>query len=251
MKPTATCCPAEHLQNEHRRGLFKMAMGASVLASAASVNLLMTGKTHAASLTQAQRDQLTADQVISLLKQGNRRFRNGEPQEHDYLAQKISSASGQYPAAAILSCIDSRAPAEIIFDTGIGDAFNARVAGNAANEDLIGSLEFACAAAGAKLVLVMGHSACGAIQGAIAGVQLGHLTGLLDRIKPSIDATVFAGERSAQNEKFVDAVAITHVLNTVQTIRQKSSILATLEAEGKIKMVGAIYHLSNGMVEFL
>jgi carbonic anhydrase len=172
-------------------------------------------------------------------------------QAHDYLAQKRATAGGQYPAAAILSCIDSRAPAEIIFDAGIGDTFNARVAGNIANDDLIGSLEFACAAAGAKLVVVMGHTACGAIKGAIDNVELGHLSALLNKIKPAVAATTFTGERTSKNAAFVDAVASTNVRRTVDDIRQRSAILSGLEREGKIKIVPSIYDLATGRVEFL
>jgi carbonic anhydrase len=172
-------------------------------------------------------------------------------QAHDYLAQKRATAGGQYPAAAILSCIDSRAPAEIILDAGIGDTFNARIAGNIANDDLLGSLEFACAAAGAKLILVMGHTSCGAIKGAIDGVELGHLTGLLSKIKPAVPATSYSGDRSSKNAAFVDEVAKTNVLRTVNDIRQQSSVLSGLEKDGKIKVVGSMYHLVGGRVEFL
>jgi carbonic anhydrase len=132
------------------------------------------------------------------MKQGNERFRLGHESPHDYLAQQKASASGQFPAAIILSCIDSRAPAETIMDLGIGDCFNARVAGNIANDDIIGSMEFACKVAGAKVVLVMGHTLCGAIKGAIDKVQLGNLTGLLIKIRPAVEATAYQGERSAQ-----------------------------------------------------
>jgi carbonic anhydrase len=202
-------------------------------------------------LTEEDRDRLTPDEIINMLKQGNDRFRSGKMLPHDYLAQKRATAGGQYPAAAILSCIDSRAPAEIIFDTEIGDAFNARVAGNIANDDLTGSLEFACALAGAKVILVMGHTACGAIKGAVAGAQLGSLTGLLDKIKPAVEATQYDGERSSTNAAFVDAVASTNVRHTMAEIRRRSSLLAGLEKDGKIKIAGAMYNLGDGQVEFL
>lgn len=205
----------------------------------------------AAALTREQRDRLTPDQVIAHMKLGNERFRSGKMQAPNYLAQKRATAGGQYPAAAILSCIDSRAPAEIIFDARIGDTFNARVAGNIANDDLIGSLEFACAAAGAKVVLVMGHTACGAIKGAIDNVQLGHLTALLAKIEPAIPATTFTGERTSQNAQFVDAVAATNARRTVDEIRARSTVLSGLEKEGKIKMLPSMYHLGGGLVEFL
>src|SRR5438445_789241 len=138
---------------------------------------------YAAALTRAQRDKLTPDDIIALMKKGNERFRLGQESPHDYLAQQKGSAKGQYPAAVILSCIDSRAPAETIMDLGIGDCFNARVAGNIANDDIVGSMEFACKVAGAKVVLVMGHTACGAIKGAIDKVQLGWSSSSVDEAR--------------------------------------------------------------------
>ena len=185
-----------------------------------------------------------------MMKQGNERFRTGKMLQHDYLAQKRATAADQYPAAAILSCIDSRAPAEIILDTGIGDTFNARVAGNVADDDLIGSLEFACALAGAKAVVVMGHTSCGAIKGAIDDAKLGNLTGLLEKIKPAVAATKYEGERSSKNGEFVDAVAKSNVGLTIDEIRRRSDILAGLEKAGKIKIAGAMYNLVGGRVEF-
>ena len=202
-------------------------------------------------LSKEERDKLTPDQVIELLKRGNQRFRSGTTEPHDYLAQKRTSADGQYPAAAILGCIDSRAPAEILFDGRIGDAFNARIAGNIVNDDLLGSLEFACAVAGAKLVVVLGHTACGAIKGAIDNARLGHLTGLLNEIKPAVDATPYEGDRTGSNQEFVDRVAQTNVRLTVAAIRTRSDTLAGLERDGKIKIVGWMYNLVGGRVEFL
>jgi len=234
--------------NANRRTALRL-FGGSCLAFA-GLRLGVPESARAAALTREQRDALTPDQVIEMLKGGNERFRTGKMQAHDYLAQKRASAAGQYPAAAILSCIDSRAPAEIILDTGIGDTFNARVAGNIANDDIIGSLEFACAAAGAKVVLVMGHTACGAVKGAIDNVELAHLTALLDKIKPAVSATTFSGERAGKNADFVDAVAVTNVRRTVDEIRRHSSVLAGLEQQGKIKVVPSMYHLVGGRVEF-
>jgi carbonic anhydrase len=221
------------------------------LAAAAGLGLLSLRPSRAASLTREERDKLTPGEVIAMLKQGNDRFRSGKMLPHDYLMQKRATANGQYPAAAILSCIDSRAPAEIIFDAEIGGLFNARVAGNIANDDLLGSLEFACALAGAKVVLVMGHTACGAIKGAIDDAKLGNLTGLLDKIKPAVAATAFEGARSAKNDAFVDAVARTNVLATLADIRRQSEVLAGLEKDGKIKIAGAMYNLVGGKVDFL
>jgi carbonic anhydrase len=243
----ACCAGATDLA---RRSLLKSAIGAAAFAAVGGASWLMPGLAQAAALTKEQRDAMTPDQVIAMLKEGNERFCAGKMQGHDYLAQKRASAGGQYPAAVILSCIDSRAPAEIILDAGIGDTFNGRVAGNVANDDLLGSMEFACALAGAKLVLVMGHTACGAIKGAIDNAKLGNLTGLLDKIKPAVEATKFSGERTSKNDAFVDAVAATNVRQTVTEIRRRSDVLAGLEKDGKIKIVGSMYHLVGGKVEF-
>jgi carbonic anhydrase len=223
----------------------------SVATAAAVVTMAPFGNlAYGAALTKAQRDKLTPDQIIELMKNGNQRFRLGKESPHNYLAQQKQSAKGQYPAAVILSCIDSRAPAEKIMDLGIGDTFNARVAGNISNDDILGSMEFACKLAGAKVVLVMGHTACGAIKGAIDNAQLGNLTGLLGKIRPAVDTTKYQGERSASNYGFVNAVARTNVELTVADIRRRSSVLADLEKSGAIKIVGAMYNLESGLIEF-
>src|SRR5262249_52389212 len=184
-----------------RRAFLKAASAGGVVTLVAPA--LSGGIAWAAALTKAERDRMTPDEIIQLMKKGNERFRTGQKTRHDYLAQQRASAKGQHPAAVLLSCIDSRAPAETIMDLGIGDVFNARVAGNIANDDSLGSMEFACQVAGAKVVLVMGHTACGAIKGAIDRVELGHLTGLLAKIQPAVDATAYQGERSAKNYAFV------------------------------------------------
>jgi carbonic anhydrase len=223
-------------------------------AAAATTVLGMTpagNVAYGAALTKAQREQMTPDEIIALMKSGNQRFRLGKESPHDYLAQQRASAKGQYPAAVILSCIDSRAPAETIMDLGIGDCFNARVAGNIANDDVIGSMEFACKVAGAKVVLVMGHTSCGAIKGAIDNVQLGSLTGLLAKIRPAVSATEYQGERSAKNYDFVDAVARKNVELTMADIHRRSAVLADLESSGAIRIVGSMYNLESGLVEFL
>lgn len=204
-----------------------------------------------AALTEAQRQKLTPDDIIAAMKKGNERFRLGKETPHEYLAQQKASAKGQHPAAVILSCIDSRAPAETIMDLGIGDCFNARVAGNIANDDILGSMEFACQVAGAKVILVMGHTACGAIKGAIDRVQLGNLTGLLTKIQPAVDATEYQGERSAKNYAFVDAVARKNVELTMAGIHSHSAVIAALETKGAVKIAGAMYNLESGVVEFL
>lgn len=249
MSKITDCCSEENHPNS-RRSVLKAALGMTVAGVIGGIGLGLPQISYAAALTQEERDKLTPDQIVESLKQGNKRFTSGKALQHDYLAQKRASAEGQFPAAVILSCIDSRAPAEIILDTGIGETFNARVAGNIANDDLIGSLEFASAAAGAKVILVMGHTACGAIKGAIDNVELGNLTGLLNRIKPAIEVTQFDGEKSSKNEKYVDAVAKTNVKNTMDEIRKNSEIIRKLEQEGKVKIVGSMYNLNNGEVEF-
>jgi carbonic anhydrase len=223
------------------------AAGGAVVAGA----VLSPSLTWAAALTKAERDRMTPDEIIQLMKSGNERFRKGQKTTQDYLAQQRASAKGQYPAAVLLSCIDSRAPAETIMDLGIGDVFNARVAGNVANEDIVGSMEFACQVSGAKVVLVMGHTACGAIKGAIDQVQLGNLTGLLAKIRPAVDATTSAGERSSKNYAFVDAVARKNVELTLADIRRRSPIIAGLESKGTVKLAGAMYNLESAAVEFL
>src|SRR5215470_13321879 len=205
----------------------------------------------AAALTKAQRDRMTPDEIIQLMKKGNERFRRGERTTQSYLAQQRASAGGQYPAAVLLSCIDSRAPAETIMDLGIGDVFNARVAGNIVNDDILGSIEFACQVAGAKVVLVMGHTACGAIKGAIDRVELGNLTGLLAKIRPAVEATAYQGERSAKNYAFVDAVARKNVELTMAGIHSRSAVIAALETKGAVKIAGAMYNLESAAIDFL
>lgn len=201
-------------------------------------------------LTEARRDELSPDQILEAAKEGNRRFREGGMISRDFLAEQQATASGQFPAAVLLTCVDSRAPAEVILNLGIGDTFNARVAGNIANTDILGSMEFATALAGARLVCVMGHTACGAIMGAIDAAELGHLTGLLAKIRPAVEATRFEGDRSSKNAAFVDAVARTNVELTMGEIRRQSPVLAGLEKEGKIKIVGSMYDIGTGVVDF-
>jgi carbonic anhydrase len=165
------------------------------------------------------------------MKRENARFQRGERKARNYLREQGASAAGQYPAAVLLSCIDSRAPAEVIMDLGIGDVFNCRVAGNIENNDILGSMEFACKLSGAKVVVVMGHTACGAIKGAIADAELGNLTGLLAKIKPAVQATIYDGVRSATNYAFVDAVSRKNVELTIANVRQHSPVLAEVETK--------------------
>jgi carbonic anhydrase len=211
---------------------------------------LFSSVAHADALTKEQRARMTPEDIIAAMKRGNERFRKGERKDRNYLREQRASAKGQYPAAVILSCIDSRAPAEVILDLGIGEVFNARVAGNIQNDDILGSLEFACKVAGVKVVLVMGHTSCGAIKGAIDNVQLGNLTGLLGKIRPAVDATAYAGERTSKNQTFVDAVARKNVELTIAQISQKSPVLKELQASHTLLIAGAMYNIDTAAVEF-
>lgn len=226
-------------------------LGMCAAAPLARLSLVQMATSPSGSLTKERRDSMSPSQVIDELKKGNERFRTGKMTTRDYLAEKRASAAGQYPAAVVLGCLDSRVPAEIIFDAGIGDTFVGRVAGNVVNDDMLGSMEFACAVSGAKIVLVLGHTACGAVKGAINDVVLGNLTGLLARIKPAISATKFDGEKSSKNGPYVDAVARTNVVLALGEIRRRSPILEDLEKKGTIQITGAMYDLSTGMVEFV
>jgi carbonic anhydrase len=241
--------PVNNLAVERRRFL-GAALGACAISPLSSWSMQLAPNM-SESLTKEQRDSMSPLQIIDELKKGNERFRAGKMAPRDYLAEKRSSAAGQYPAAIILGCVDSRVPAEIIFDVGIGDTFIGRVAGNVVNDDLLGSMEFACAVSGAKLVLVLGHTACGAIKGAIDDVELGNLTGLLARIKPAIPRTKFEGEKSSKNPAYVDAVALTNVKLAVENIRRRSPILEDLEKKGSIQITGAMYNVANGVVDFV
>jgi carbonic anhydrase len=224
---------------------------AGVATAVGMIGTTLGGVLAHADLTKEQRDKMTADEIIQQMKAGNERFRLGKPQHRDLMSEAKATAKGQYPAAIVFSCVDSRVPAEMVLDFGIGDIFSGRVAGNIADEDILGSMEFACKVAGSKVVLVMGHTACGAIKGAIDGAQLGNLTALLAKIRPAVDATQYKGERSAKNYAFVDSVARTNVLMTVANIREKSPVLRELESNGSIKIAGSMYDLETGAVDFL
>lgn len=224
-----------------------------VPAAAAAAGLLAGsagGVALADTLTREQRDKMTPDEIIALMKRGNARFRQGEGASRDFLAEQRDTAKEQHPAAVLLSCIDSRAPAEVIMDLGLGNVFNARVAGNVVNEDLLGSMEFACKVAGAKVVLVLGHTACGAIKGAIDGAELGNLTALLAKIRPAVKATEFGGGRTSKDPAFVDAVAKTNVQLTMAQILEKSPVLRELQSKGAVKVAGAMYNLETAAVDF-
>ena len=235
----------------NRRRFLNMSFGACAMTPLFSPSFFQLAGSLSRSLSKEERDAMTPTQVLEELKKGNERFRAGKMVARNYLAEQKASAKGQYPAAVILGCLDSRVPAEIVFDTGIGDTFIGRIAGNVVNDDMLGSMEFGCAVTGSKVILVLGHTACGAIKGAIDDVELGNLTGLLARIKPAITTTKFDGEKSSKNAAYVDAVAQTNVALTVGQIRRRSPILEDLEKKGTISIVGAMYNLENGVVSFL
>ena len=199
--------------------------------------------------TKACQDAMTPKLIIERFKSGNERFTSGKSMQRNYVQQVKATAAGQFPLASVVSCIDSRAPAEIVFDQGIGDLFNARVAGNIVNEDILGSLEFASRIAGAKLIIVLGHTSCGAIKGACDDAKLGNLTALIAKIKPAVAAVPNDGkDRSSKNDAFVNMVAERNVRMTVQAIREKSPVLREMEQKGEVMIVGAMYDIKTGKV---
>lgn len=203
-------------------------------------------------ITQDQQSALTPEAVIAELGAGNARYVAGQLTERDHLAQIPLAQQGQYPKAAVLSCVDSRVPVEAIFDCGIGDLFVARVAGNFVNVDVLGSLEFACHVSGSKAIVVLGHEACGAVKAAVDGVELGNITEMLAKITPVVGATPgFAEDRTSANPALVDAVIEGNVRHTIGRIRAESPILAEMERAGAIAIVGAVYGLGDGVVRFL
>lgn len=202
-------------------------------------------------LTKEQRDALSPQDVLATLKEGNQRFVNNDLTARDHSAQVRKSASGQFPKAAIISCLDSRVPVEDVFDRGIGDIFVGRVAGNFMNVDLLGSLEFACKVAGSKLILVMGHEHCGAIKAAVDDVKLGNITAMLSKIRPVVEKTVYEGDRTSKNEEFVHLVCENNVKHTIEQIRANSPILKEMEDHQEIIIVGATYDMDTGVVSFL
>jgi len=208
----------------------------------------------AGTLPQTKESQaaMTPQQALAELKAGNARFASGHPRSRDPLADVKATAPGQYPFAVVLSCLDSRVPIELVLDQGIGDIFSARLAGNVLEQDVLGSMEFGCKAAGAKLVAVIGHSNCGAVKGAIDNVDLGNLTALLSRIKPAIDMVPGdSASRNSKNLEFVDQVAEANVRLVMRQIRERSPVLAEMLDQGKIGLVGGMYDLSTGKIRFL
>ena len=195
---------------------------------------------------------MTPASVLTMLKDGNKRFLNGESTKRDPADAIKKTAGGQWPYAAVLSCIDSRVPAEIIFDRGIGDLFNACVAGNFVNTDILGSIEYACKVAGSKLVLVLGHTGCGGVKGACDHIELGNITALCKNMYPAVDATESAeGEdRSSGNINFVNRVAANNVKMTIEKMKKDSPLLKEMLDNGEIDIVGGMYDVGSGKVEF-
>lgn len=204
-------------------------------------------------LDKKSRDLLSPDAVLADLKAGNERFIKEKMLQRCYPKQVEATVGGQFPKAVILSCIDSRVPVETIFDQGIGDIFVARVAGNFENTDMLGSMEYSCKVAGSKLVVVLGHEACGAVKAACDGVELGNITALLSNIKPAVTLakTQVSGKTDSSNADFVAKTVELNVKLTIDRIREKSAILKNMEDEGEIKITGGVYQLRTGKVAWL
>jgi carbonic anhydrase len=201
--------------------------------------------------TKDSQSAMTPASALAELQAGNARFVAGKPLKRDLPAQVTATAGGQYPFAVVLSCLDSRQPIEIVLDQGVGDIFSARVAGNVLDDDILGSMEFACKVSGAKLIAVVGHSNCGAIKGAIDDVELGNLTGLLTKIKPALDAVPATIQpRTSKNDSFVNQVSEANVRLVMKEISERSPVLREMIDKGEIKLVGGMYDLSTGKVQF-
>lgn len=203
--------------------------------------------------TKETQSKMTPETSLEELKNGNKRFVDRQQLNRDLMQQVSETSSGQYPFATVLSCIDSRVSSELIFDQGIGDIFSVRIAGNFVNEDILGSMEFACKLAGTKLIVVLGHTACGAVKGACDHARLGNLTALINKIEPAVDAVIEPQDKSLRNSsniEFVNRVAEKNVEMTISEIRSASSVLNEMEKNGEIKIIGGIYDIASGLVSF-
>jgi len=204
--------------------------------------------------TKASQDAISPAKALELLKEGNQRFVAKQTVNRDLNLQVEQTSTGQFPFATVLSCIDSRVPAELVFDQGIGDIFSVRIAGNFVNTDILGSMEFASKLAGTKLILVLGHTACGAVKGACDHAELGNLTSMLDNIAPAVEAITEpadAADRTSANIDFVNAVGTKNVELTIERIREESPVLAEMEQAGEIQIVGGMYDIATGKVNFI
>jgi len=203
--------------------------------------------------TQESQATMTAEKSLQHLKEGNLRFQNNLKANRNLFEQVSDTSKGQYPFVTILSCIDSRVSSELIFDLGIGDVFSARIAGNFVNKDILGSMEFACKLAGTKLIVVLGHTACGAVKGACDDAKLGNLTSMLAKIKPAVEAVKSPEDqnlRNSSNIEFVNNVAAKNVQLTIDRIVNESDVLAEMQTNGEIKIVGGMYDIHSGAVTF-
>ena len=203
--------------------------------------------------TRETQATMTPQKSLDYLKEGNVRFQNNLKANRNLLEQVNDTSEGQFPFATILSCIDSRVSAELVFDQGLGDIFSVRIAGNFVNTDILGSMEFACKLAGTKLIVVLGHTACGAVKGACDDAKLGNLTSMLSKIKPAVESVVEpkdASLRNSSNPEFVDNVASKNVLIAIDNIMKDSPVLAEMANNGDIKIVGAMYDINTGAVDF-
>ena len=225
----------------------------AVLLVAAPLSALAQTEVDAEVPTRDVQASLTPDDVVASLKAGNNRFVSGDLTTRDHSAEIRQAVAGQYPEGIVLSCVDSRVPVEDVFDKSIGDVFVARVAGNFENTDILGSMEFATAVAGSKVVLVLGHESCGAVKSAIDGAKLGNITPMLENIKPAVEhvSANYDGDTTSANHEFVHMVAEANVRMTIDDIRERSEVLRGMEDEGKIKIIGALYDMDTGRVEFL
>jgi carbonic anhydrase len=202
-------------------------------------------------LNKEMQDSITPEMALNLLKEGNKRFVNNLKINRNLLQQANETSEGQFPFAIILSCIDSRTSAELIFDQGLGDLFSVRIAGNIINEDVLGSMEFACKIAGSKIIVVLGHSKCGAIKGACDHVEMGNLTALLTKIRPAVDdETTVKENRNSGNPEFVEKVATINVKRAMKAIPERSPILKELAESSKIRIVGGTHDITTGVVTF-
>ncbi|MDV7137804.1 carbonic anhydrase family protein [Maribacter sp. TH_r10] len=203
--------------------------------------------------TKETQATMTPAKSLQFLKEGNQRFQNNLKANRNLLEQVNDTSDGQFPFATILSCIDSRVSAELVFDQGLGDIFSVRIAGNFVNEDILGSMEFACKLAGTKLVVVLGHTSCGAVKGACDHARMGNLTALINKIEPAVAAVKEPKDENLRNSKnleFVDNVSAKNVELTIENIHERSKILSEMESNGEIKIIGAMYDISTGAVEF-
>ncbi|MGK7389802.1 MAG: carbonic anhydrase family protein [Candidatus Cyclobacteriaceae bacterium M2_1C_046] len=201
-------------------------------------------------LTKEAQTAITPQNAVEKLKEGNARFVGKKTIQRDLNGQVSQTSSGQFPFAAVVGCIDSRVPAEIVFDQGIGDIFNVRIAGNFVNRDILGSLEFACKAAGSKAIVVLGHTQCGAVKGACDDVKLGNLTGMLENLKPAVESVTDESERNSKNPDFVQKVADNNVKLTIENIKKNSPVLKEMLDNNEITIVGGMYDVSSGKVNF-